>query len=113
MPVSLDQLVAAAVEQRRPELAALVRQAVDAELARLIDDELAARENGDGHVSAAPDSANDRSATKVCSSCARTLPLARFARHRAQCRDCRNRIDVARRHRRLASGTVGTATEVP
>ena len=104
--MELAEVVAAAVRARTPELELLVREQVDAELARLVPEiverELAARRNGDGQAepSAATveESAPPEPATKRCRACGEVKPLDAFPADKArpdgvrnECRECRNR----------------------
>jgi hypothetical protein len=100
----LEQRVAALVEARRPQLAELVRRAVDHELERLVAAELEQR-NGNGYVATDFQVEHDQlektehvSGTKVCTNCARSLPLAKFEAHRSKCRECRRAEARAREH---------------
>jgi hypothetical protein len=86
--VDLEQRVVALVEARRPQLVELVRQVVDRELEQLVAAELERRGDGNGHEAPASDSTPS---TKMCTSCARTLPLSKFEAHRWKCRECRRR----------------------
>lgn len=84
---TLEQRVAAALDAHRPQLAELVRQAVDAELERLVDQELAQRSNG--------------AALRRCSgACGRNLEPSKFAPGRGVCRECRQQQARDREQRR-------------
>lgn len=107
--MQLSEVVASAVRERVADLEQLVREQVDAELARLVPEvverELAARRNGhaDGEAPAS-DAQSLRvhgTRTQRCASCGETKPLDAFA-HRTDpagkrdglrkgvCRDCEN-----------------------
>ena len=81
---AIDARISELVSAHRPELEQLVRQAVDRELALLVDAELERRGNGSSETAAA-------AATKVCRGCGRTLPASSFEKHRHVCRECRAR----------------------
>lgn len=84
---AIEEQVKALVELHRPELQQLVDQALEAELARLVDERIAAR-NGNGHVRPEPPPADSVTA-KVCTACHRSLPVAAFETGRGKCRECR------------------------
>jgi hypothetical protein len=83
--VDLEQRVAALVHTYQPQLAELVRQAVDAELARLVGLELADR-SGNGKPT---DLSVSSACEKVCRSCQTVKPTGEFERGRRVCRACR------------------------
>jgi hypothetical protein len=94
VPFSLEERVSAAIEARRGELLELVRQTLDAQVAALVDQEVA-RLNG----RSAP------SPTKRCTLCDRDLPFDEFAANRRQCRRCLAKRDAERRRRRREQPT--------
>ena len=118
--MELAEVVAAAVRSRRPELELLVREQVDAELARvigeLVEQELAARRNGGPVGDASPPSPEVEGpppGTRRCTSCGETKPLAGFpldakAREgrRNVCAECR-----ARRRREVKAAKRAAAEE--
>jgi len=108
--LTLEERVAQAVEQHRDELAELVARAVDAELERLIEANVAARLNG--HAEPTETKATVATAeTKICSGCGRVLPLSKFDGQRRLCNTCRSRQQQERRRQRQASGDDGSAEE--
>jgi hypothetical protein len=96
---AIDERISELVSAHRPQLEQLVRQAVDRELAALVDAELARRSNGST-------AAGVTQTTKSCRGpCGRTLPASSFERHRHVCRDCRRHRDRDREHGRAAVET--------
>jgi hypothetical protein len=94
---SLEERVAAAVAARRDELVRLVRQAVDEQLALLVDDEIASRVNSNGNGNNHATAATAAATTKQCARCKRLLQLAAFSKHRGVCKDCRRELDRERK----------------
>lgn len=90
---AIDEQVRALLRSRRPELERLVDQVLEAELATLVAERLAAR-NGVQHAVPAPEP------TKACSGCGRDLALSRFEQGRSRCRDCRAGDATRSRERR-------------
>jgi hypothetical protein len=107
---AIDERIRELVAARHDELAALVDQAVEAELERLVTERVQAR-NGNIPGDVPGNSLEVRTkdlgngnipvdAAKVCTACSRTLPLAAFEKGRRMCRSCRreqhaNRTRVA------------------
>src|SRR5262249_7965983 len=103
----LEARVIALVQSHRPQLAELVRQAVDRELVALVDAELA-RRNGNGaapKLSAAKAQDDPPGEQRRCKTCGETKPLDRFEAHRHQCRECRRDAVRARERRDKAAAT--------
>jgi hypothetical protein len=113
---AIDERVQALVAAHRNQLAQLVRQAVDRELAALLDAELEHRANGNGaHAAPGPQEAPRAASaptTRTCKGCGRTLPLARFEKNRHKCRECR-RDQYARWKERRAAGQTETPEQPP
>lgn len=100
---AIDERIQELVEAHRDQLAELVDQAVDAELARLVAQAL---ERRNGAAAAAPvktptvQTNGSRPGTKTCTSCSETKPTTDFERNRAKCRACRRREERQRAARR-------------
>ena len=99
---AIEEQVKALVELHRLELEQLVDEALEAELARLVDERIQARNgNGNGHVSPDIVSGDSVVAVRTCSGpCGRTLPPAAFEKGRSKCRECR-RAEHRDRQRRV------------
>jgi hypothetical protein len=87
---SLEQRVALALEARRPELAELVRHAIDAELERLVDAELAALVEVESTNGATPIRVTPAAVTPPARSCAECGQRP-AAPGRRVCNGCRSR----------------------
>ena len=98
--VDVEARVVALVQSHRPQLAELVRQAVDAELERLVDAELRAR-NGNGAT--APVETRATATTRRCNRCGRDLPPSSFDKGRGTCRRCRHEQHLQREQLRSAA----------
>ena len=99
---AIDERIHELVEGHRPELERLVDQALERELAHLVEEGLAAR-NGNGAHEPARNAAivEAGAATKTCAGpCARTLPVSSFEKGRAKCRECRRAENREREQRR-------------
>ena len=95
--MELAQVVAAAVRARRPELELLIREQVDAELARLIElveAELQARRNG-----APAEVEEPPPGMRRCRHCGQVKPVAKFPEGRHTCRACKSRRARERQRR--------------
>jgi hypothetical protein len=103
---AIEEQVQALLELHRAELEQLVDQALEAELARLVDERIQSRDGqadlippggikSNGHVRP-EDVRADSAAVKVCSGCQRALPIEAFERHRSRCRQCRRDQQRAR-----------------
>jgi hypothetical protein len=117
----IETAVAAALEQHRAELAAIVQRQVEAELERLVDELVAdavARRNGAEENSspahgterdserAAEENSSPAEELRRCSACSRELPLEAFGVDRSardglrrRCGECRRRLEYAPRAR--------------
>jgi hypothetical protein len=94
---AIDERIRALVTAHRPELEHLVDAELDRQIDVLVSERIAAR-NGRGQP-ASPTGAAILSETKVCTTCARTLPLSKFEAHRSKCRRCRHAEQRARQDR--------------
>jgi hypothetical protein len=133
---TVEDLVAAALAQRREVIASIVHARVEALIDEIIEAELAGRANGGSDTAAetAPQRHQRHAQTleriaqrpnatvKRCSSCSETKALDQFPPGRNQCKRCRNRAgEEAKRRRRQApeapagpfDGTGSTATGSP
>jgi hypothetical protein len=109
----VEQRVRAAVEARRVEFEALVKEAVERELAALVA-ELARRLKGSlgfelEEAAAAVVNGGARAASRVCSACQRELPATEVAHWRRQCRECRRRLQRERSARKQQAAAAGLA----
>jgi hypothetical protein len=110
----VEQRVRAAVEARRVEFEALVKEAGERELAALVDAELARRLKGSlgfelEEAAAAVVNGGARAASRVCSACQRELPATEVAHWRRQCRECRRRLQRERSARKQQAAAAGLA----
>jgi hypothetical protein len=89
----IDERIQELVAAHRSELEHLVDAELDRQLARLVDERLAAR-NGNAATAIV-------SEVKVCAGpCGRALPLSKFEAHRSKCRECRRAEQHARQEAR-------------
>jgi hypothetical protein len=102
-PPTVEEIVGALLEQRRPELERIVHERVEALVGELVELELSGRTNG-----------AEAATTKQCRRCGEAKGLAAFDPGRLICRQCRNAQALERERRRrgdvdpLAAG--GTST---
>jgi hypothetical protein len=107
----IDERIQELVAARRDDLAELVHQAVDRELAELVELELRNR-NGNGHIrpepppaDSPPDGIRISSAdpvTKACNRCQLEKPVGDYETGRNTCRACRREQERERAHRSTA-----------
>jgi hypothetical protein len=91
-PPTVEEIVGALLEQRRPDIARIVHERVEALVGEPVELELSGRTNG-----------AEAAATKTCRLCGESKGLAAFDAGRAVCRQCRNRQATEReRQRRTA-----------
>jgi hypothetical protein len=90
-PVTLDDLVGAALEHHRATVATLVREQVTKLVDELVELELGGRANGANPAEASDDFRPDSGAReqKRCSRCGQIKPADAYEKHRSVCRSCR------------------------
>jgi hypothetical protein len=99
---AIDEQVRELVRSHRPELEQLVDQALERELAQLVEQRLAAR-NGPHQAAGNAAIVETAAATKTCAGpCGRALPLSAFEKGRTKCRECRRAENRDREQRRAA-----------